>query len=163
VPEEKPYNPFVIDENDIGGEWLRQPKLMRKAGHTEADAQHEYNQAKSRVEVVRARLWLAIRKNPLAYELREKPTEEDVKAAVFAHDDYQQAVREMNDAKHYADLCSADTVAMIDRRKALERRVELLSLNYFSEKEPHAPTEEARDLIDSHRKHSIRGGGDDSH
>jgi hypothetical protein len=140
-------NPFDIDENDLATEWRRQPGLSREAGAAEADARHAHAQAKARLAVVEARLRLAVRRNPGKYGLPEKPTVDAVNDTVTLEDDYAAAVRAVDEAKHAVDLLSTNTVAMVDRRKALENLVQLLSLNYYAEQEPKAKTLAARDEI----------------
>ncbi len=155
-------NPFVIDEGDLGGEWLRQAQLMRQVGRTEADAKHESAMAKVNLEVVAARLTIAIRNNPGEYDLNDRPNKEQVEAAVTLQPEYQKAQKQYLEADHYAALCHADTTAMIDRRKALENRVELLKLNYYSEDaEPVARSPEGRQIAKTLRQKSTRGGGFD--
>lgn len=154
-----PANPFLIDDSDLVEEWGRQPGLMRRAGHDEAEARHLYNQAEARKKVVWARFYLAIRSDPTKFDLREKPTTDEIEAAVELEKDYQKVVAEVNQLKYELDLATADTTAMIDRRKALERKVELLSLNYHSEREPRPVSAAARDEIESRIRKRSRGGG----
>lgn len=127
---------FTIDPHALHRELLRQPGLTRDAGNREADARHAYDQAKARLAVVEARLALAIRRNPGNYDLREKPTVDEVNAAVLLQQQHADAVKALSDARYAMDICSTASVAMVDRRKALERLVELLQLDYYAEREP---------------------------
>lgn len=155
------HNPFIIDLNDLAGEWQRQPGYSRDAGRREADARHAHTCAKAELSVIDARLYLAIRSDPEAYDLRDKPTKDEIEAAVSVHGDHIAAVTRVNRAQYEWDIAKADTVAFIDRRKALENEVELIALNYFSETEPRAASESARRVIDSRRRANTLGDGID--
>ncbi len=154
-------NPFVIDLNDLAGEWQRQPKHSRDAGVREADARHEHTQAKAALAVVAARLYLRIRSDPEGYDLRAKPTKDEIDAAVTVHEDHLAAVHRVNEAQYVWDLAKADTVAFIDRRKALENEVELLALNYRSETEPRVLSEDAGRVLARRQRGRTYGEGID--
>ena len=132
----KRMDPFQIDPHKLHEELLRQLGLTRDAGKQEADARHVHDQAKARLAVVEARLSLAIRTNPGKFNLREKPTVDEIGAAVLLQPEHDKATRELSDARYGMDICSTASVAMVDRRKALECLVRLLELNYYSEREP---------------------------
>ena len=160
----EPVDPseYDIDPARLDRELLRQPGLTRRAGSPEADARHAYMQAKSRLDVVKARLTLAVRRQPSKFGLRDKPNEAEVDAAVMLEQDYQNAVRAVNEAKFALDVAAADSNAMLDRRKAIEGLVDLLSLEYWSEREPRAATAGGRDRMDDQRRRATRGGGYES-
>ncbi len=160
MPRRDENNPFVIDENDLDGEWIRQAQLTRKAGHAEADAKHDLNLANANMDVTEARLALKIRNDPGKYDLSDKPSIPEVKASVICQPEYQEATNRVIKARYEADIAEADVRAMVDRRKALERLVELLQINYYSEREPQA-SPEARQQMSERRKKSVRTGSDD--
>ena len=149
---------FTIDDRHLDREWLRQPGLTRDAGHAEADAMHKKNQAEARLAVVGAQLRLKIRDNPTAFGLRSKPNNDDIDAAIILEDQYQDALADVNTAKYELDIRKAHSEAMLTRRKALERRVELLSIEYYAENmaEPHAQTPAARETIERQRRAAVR-------
>ena len=160
MSEQQRQNPFVIDNDRLDQEWLRQPQLTREAGRREADARHEHAMAKARLDVVTARLSTEIRRTPGKFGLPDKPTVGQVEAAVTVQKDYADAVDAVNLAKRDMDYAAADTAAFLDRRKALERLVELLALDYWAEREPRAQSQKARELADDVRKRSARQGID---
>ena len=55
----------------------------------------------------------------------------------------------------------AETLAMIDRRKMVERYVELMALDYFAEKEPHVRGQ-ARQRLEDLSRAAVRGSPDDT-
>lgn len=131
-------SPFDIDARRLDKMWIEQPKLARAAGVREADARHAHAQAKARLDVIGAQLTLEIRKNPGAHDLRDKPTTDEIAAAVTVDKRYQDALTALNRRKYELDVATADTTAFVDRRKALERLVELTALEFHSEREPRA-------------------------
>lgn len=143
------HNPFEIDPHALHVEWLRQAGLTREAGRREADARHVYAQAKARCEVVAARIKSLIRRSPGRYDLPDRPTIDQVESTLLVLPEYQQVLEEVNLAKRDLDYATADTVAYVDRRKALEGLVELLRLDYYSERgEPRPATAAGRELIE---------------
>ncbi len=150
-------NPLDINEAALDREWLRQAQLSRAAGEREADARRVHDLAKAKLAVVHARLSLAARKNPGVFGLREKPNADEIDAAVIVHEEYQVVQNMLIEARHDLDLAAAYNVAMIDRRKALERLVELFALNYFSDQEPRASSDNIRDRVrDAERREARR-------
>ena len=154
-------NPFQIDNARLDDEWRRQPGLSREAGRREADAKHAHAQARARLAVTAARMSLAIRKAPEKFGLRERPNNDEVAAALEVSPEYQDAVREVDEAKLAEDYAKADTVAFVDRRKALENLVELLRLDYFAEQEPRPLSAETRRRMTDPRTERFDQRGDD--
>ena len=149
-------DPFQIDPHALDRELLKQPGMTRDAGEAEADARHAHDQAKARLAVTEARLALAVRKNPSRYDLRDKPTVDEIEAAVVCTKEYQDAQREVIEAKYRLDVRAAHAMAQIDRRKAVERLVDLIALNYYAEREPKPHTEGGREQAAEVRRREIR-------
>lgn len=150
-------NPFEINPNNLDGEWIRQPGLSRAAGRREADARHAASQAKARLAVVGARLARSIRGAPEKFGLPDRPTIDAVAATVEVQPEYQQAVKDLDDAELAVAYAKADTTAFVDRRKALENLVELLRLDYFSEQEPKPLSGETRRRMADTRDRPLSG------
>lgn len=143
-------SPFAIDPARLDRELLRQPQMSAAAGRREAQARHEHAQAKARLGVAEARLKaqeararIAIRAAPTNYGLMEKPTVDDVLAAVAIHDWVQTAQAaveaatvEVAEALFAVEVAKADVTAYLDRRKSIEGMIELLQLDYWAEREP---------------------------
>jgi hypothetical protein len=149
-----------VDPNNLDDEWRSQPGLSRNAGRREADARHAHAQCKATLSVVAARMALAVRRAPEKFNIREKPTVDEVNAAVELTPEYQQAVKDVDDAQLAWDYAKADTVAFVDRRKALENLVELLRLDYYSEQPPRPLSPETAQRMGQSRRENIRRAGD---
>lgn len=148
-------DPFVIDPGRLDAEWLEMARFARRAGVAEADARHAHSQARARLDVCEATLVVDIKRNPAKYGV-EKPTEKLVEALVVLAPEHQKLTDELFAAQRLLDLCRTDVTACVDRRKALERLVELLSINYFATAEPRAAAGPARDAMDSRRRRDVR-------
>ncbi len=131
-----PSNPLEIDRNALDREWQRQPGRARQAGVREADAKLAHNRASSALKTTRARLYLAVRSAPGAHGLRDKPTIDEIDAAVEVHPEHVLAVELVHTTAYAVDVAKAETTAYVDRRKALENLVELLQMDYVTTQEP---------------------------
>lgn len=160
MAEPENTDPFKIDEHHLDREWITQAQFARRAGRAEADARHEHAQAKTRLDMCAAGLLLDIRRNPEKYGIAGKPTEAMVDATVILQPEHIQLTSALHAAKRMLDYRTADTTACVDRRKALERLVELLSISYYAEAEPRAATPVAREKMDARRRRSIREDSD---
>lgn len=145
-------SPFDIDPSRLDKELLKQPRMSRAAGRAEAEARHALGQANARLDVVKARLYLAVRNNPANFQLRDKPTVDEVEAAVKVNGVYEKAVQDVTEAQFAVDVAKADSVATLDRRKVLENLVELLALDFHAEREPRAHSAAGRDRADELRR-----------
>ena len=154
-------SPFTIDVARIDQEIIRTPQLTRKAGVREAEARHELAQANARLAVTAAKRRQKIRADPPAFGLREKPNNDEVEMALQLDSLYQEAIKEVNQMEFAVGVAKAETLAMIDRRKMVERYVELMALDYFAEKEPHVRSQ-ARQRLEDLSRQAVRGSPDDT-
>jgi len=146
---------FTIDEGNLHGEWLKQPSLTRKAGVRVADAKHAVSQAKAAHAVALAEAARRIRRDPEKYGLKSKPAEDAIKSAAILDPDARAALDAVHDAEHALDVCEAESAAMSDRRRALERLVELLAIDYYAE--PRAKGPVGREVVANGNKAAARG------
>ena len=152
---------FQIDPRRLDEEILNQARATRAAGVRAADAKHAASQAKSKLDVTEARLRFQAKRFPDRFDLPDKPTVQDVAASVQMHKEYQSAEQELLKAKWEQDLADADVSAHIDRRKMIERYVELLQIDWRSEMEVKGSTPEVRGRVDEVRRRAVRGSPDD--
>jgi hypothetical protein len=125
-------NVIDIDQTQLDVEWIRQPKMMRRAGKKLAKARLAYNESKADVDLVEADMTLKIKQSPEDYGL-EKPTEKAVDAAVITSKQYQRAVRLMNKKKYEVDVLESYCTALDHRKRALEGCVQLLGMDLRAE------------------------------
>lgn len=130
--EEKEYEQdLAIDPMLLDEEWLKQPGLFMKYSVLAAEAQKRRDQAKEKLDVVRAELDHKIRIEPEKYGL-DKSTDKAVEATIPTQQEYRDASRELVDASFEVNIVQSAVRAFDHRRSALENEVKLWLGSYFS-------------------------------
>lgn len=127
-------DPYCLDED-----WLKQSGLFMKYSVMAADAQKRRDQAKEKLDVVKAELDRSIRENPginNKYKL-EKITEAVVTSTILVQPEYKVASDELIEANYELNILQSAVRAFDHKRAALENEVKLWLGSYFSgPKEP---------------------------
>src|ERR1044072_3017360 len=154
-----PKTDLSINPDNILEEAFRHPRVAFHYTERMADLAKEVRDAESNLKLVESELVLDMRRNPVSYDLGEKPTDKTVEAAAKAHPDYDKEVQKLSDLER--DLATAKNYvsALVDKRRALELAVELMKINYHAEM-PIIGTE-AREAIAAHNKKGARAASDD--
>lgn len=158
MPEQHPLD---IGEN-LWNEWKRQQSLTRAAGRSKADAKHALSQAKAKLKVLGARLKREVRTDPQKFGLDPvtfrdgKITVDAVNAAVEINGEYREQEAQIRRLEWEEDICGVEVAANVDRRKALENLVQLLSIEYHSEREPKPLSPAAAEELKNREKRAIR-------
>lgn len=152
----KGSNAVDIDENNLVTECLDHPRATLDAHEDEADAKHELAKANERLAVTEADLQLSVRETPEKFNLPKDMKEAGIKAAVMLHKDYRTAVQEVNDAQHRVHLCTAMVKGLEDKRRMIERIIELKQIDYWSEPRPRGT--ESRAAVANGTKEVVRTG-----
>ncbi len=143
---------LTIDLNRLEEECANQPKLFFKWASQLSDARQLVDEAKNEMEVTKADLNLAIRANPSKFGI-EKSTEKSIDAAVLSHSQYEGAFNKHLQAKHKLDIVQAMVTAFDQRKRMLEKEVDLHGQKYFAK--PYVPSE-TQESIDDLNKASAR-------
>jgi anaerobic selenocysteine-containing dehydrogenase len=146
---------FVIDKNNLGNEWLRQPILYLKYSQKAADAHRDVDECKNTLEITRAEMSIRMRKDPEKYDL-VKVTETALSSAVDISEDVKNSQADLIEARHDYEVLQAAVGAMEHRKKALESYTSLFLAGYFGD--PKAKQGES-DAVDEMRKREIRRKG----
>jgi hypothetical protein len=147
---------LAINLNELEVEWTEQPKLYFKWARKLAVARQTFDEKKAALELAVADLDASIRANPDKYELGEKVTEASIKNAILAQEEYTDAVAAVNDARYDVNVLEAGVQALEHRKRALEKCVDLLAMEYFSV--PRAKGENGRAAKRKLEQGSARGG-----
>ncbi len=131
-----------IDEHRLDKEWVEQPERYHVVAREQADAQSKVDLAKSRVEFVKGKLYKEIAAQPQDFGLA-KATEASVNAAIATHPEYVKAVEEAHEAKHRAHILTTVVTAFDQRKRALEKLVDLKLADYFSQPTAKSDNKEA--------------------
>lgn len=157
---------FDIDKNRLDDEWLNQPKRyfewavqLEDARADIDDAKREYDVTKTEFDEVKAKVELDIRNDPDDYHL-PKVTDKSIAAVVLMQLDYKEAEdslykaqERIDTAKHRAGILQAVVSALDQRKKALEKLVDLHGQKYFAT--PRA-SENSAEVVDGMTKRAIR-------
>ncbi len=120
-----------IDLEHLEDEWVKQPGLVAKFGELAADARQEFDEAKRRLDVVKADVGKKIREDPDEYGL-SKSTVDAVNAAIILQPEVEEAEQDVINARHEFNVYEAMMTALDNRKKALEGVVYLHGQSYFS-------------------------------
>lgn len=141
-----------IDLNKLEEEWQDQATQVYHFACRAADAQRDLDQAKSRLDIARAKADSAIRKDPESFGI-SKATVDSVRAGVEKHPEVTAAVSAVGEAKHSLSVMQAACNALEHRKRALTMQVELLKINYWNTGDTSSPN------FDDDKKRSIRSKG----
>lgn len=121
----------MIDPDSLDVEWLEQPRLMIRYSQVLAEAKRTYEEAKQRLDVIKADMDKSVRKSPENYGL-EKVTETAIQSAISASGPVQQAQANVVDAAYDMNMAQGAVIAIQGRKDALENLVRLHGQQYFA-------------------------------
>jgi hypothetical protein len=120
-----------IDETALDVEWLQQANLMYKYARHQAETKKAMDEAKERLDFIRAKLEMDIRANPENYGL-SKVTESAIASTILLQPEYHEASKKYVEARYENDMAVAAVRAIDQKKTALENLVKLLSVSYFA-------------------------------
>ncbi len=148
-----------LDIHRLEEEWVAQDNMAREHGDAYSAAQYTFRKAETEVEIckaelkeVAARVDLAIRKAPEAFNV-SKPTDKAVESRILIHEDYLEARGRLFDAMKKKDRAERDRdmakvaydTVVFQRKPALENLVSLWQGTYFvTPNLPHKLTRDRR-------------------
>lgn len=133
----------TIDIGALDTEWLEQPKLYHKWAGKLAEARLREDEAKQRLELIKANLDKQIREDPDGFELL-KITEASVAATILKQPEHKKAQKAVNQCRYITNMVQAAVSTLDHRRRALENLVMLHGRDYFSK--PTVPEGEAENF-----------------
>lgn len=133
-----------IDPDALDVEWLRQSELMLKYTKHAAEMKKEMDDAKERVEMIRASIDNSIRLDPTRYRL-EKITEGAIQSKIIEEPHYRAEVEKFSAAKYEYEIAQAAVRAFDQKKTALENLVRLLGVSYFAG--PQAPRDLSKEAL----------------
>lgn len=133
-----------IDEDDLAGEWTRQPGAYLRTAMRRAQAERDEASAKAALEECYATISKDVRENPEKYRVA-KLSNEVVENVVLTHKDYKEKVKAHIEAQYLSSLLKAACSALEHKKKALEDLVYLLGQGIHAT--PRARTEDRKKVI----------------
>lgn len=122
---------IVIDENRLELEWKKQSQNYLTISKEAAHADTEAKRSKENLEVVKAELYLSIRKQ--MEEEGEKVTEAILDSKIKRHESYKDAMSQYLNDNHAAQILKSAVQAFDHKKSALENLVKLKLAGYYSE------------------------------
>jgi hypothetical protein len=136
---------YEIDLYRLDEAWVSQVRLYHHFALKLADAQADWDRAKAATELAWAELAQDVRRNPTKYGA-PKTTEDAVKEIVQMQREYQHAVAAEIDARHAVEVLRAAMGTLDNRKKGLEKAVDLFLSDYFAE--PRKPAGAGREAAE---------------
>ena len=149
------YEDLKIDRYNLEKELVRQPQLFMEWALKAAIASVDREDAKNRVELIRAEIDKKIRSNPEEYGISEsKSTDRAIKLAVENHRRvkkfYKKYLKKLRDEK----ILNEAKTAFNHRKKMLESLVSLNIQLHFSE--PKVPVEKKEMMYQDSRRSMLK-------
>lgn len=133
-----------VDEDDLAGEWVRQPGNYLTTAIKLAKAEREEASAKAALEEKFATLSKAVRQNPEKYRVT-KIVNEVVENEVLTNKDYLALQKVHIQAAYLVKLLKAATGTLEHKKKALENLVYLAGQGMHAA--PKARTEDRKKIV----------------
>jgi hypothetical protein len=128
---------------------LGQADLMLKYTKHCADMKKEVDDAKEKLDLLKAEIEMDVRANPDKYNLA-KPTEAGIQSTILLQEKYQEQSKKYSQARYEYDV-SVGAVRAIDQKKtALENLVKLLAASYFAG--PQSPRNLYQEQLDATKR-----------
>ncbi len=127
-----------IDKFSLDEEWLRQPMLIYQWSKDYAEALAVRDKTKQLVELIKAESDLAIRKNPERFGL-EKATDKAVENAIITVPEYQEALKQHQQAMYDVNILSGGIEAINHKKSALDNLTRLFLSGYWAEARSASP------------------------
>ena len=143
-----------IDQYRLVDEWVDQPSRYNHYARELANARREVDEAKAELELTKAEVAADIRAAPENYGMA-KATEASVAECSITQRPYKLALATYNDARHKVGLLEAAVEGLQQRKRALEKIVDLHGQQYWAQ--PKAKGEEAKEVLETAEKRAIRG------
>lgn len=121
-----------IDPNNLEKEWLEQPSLYVYYAEAHADALHQRDLAKSRMDYTYSKLYSKVKKD-WDKHFDSKPTESALKEYILKNATFKKAEKVLINAARDANILAGAKTAMDHRKRALENLVSLRISGFHSD------------------------------
>lgn len=153
--EDLPDSFHEIDEDDLAGEWRRQPQSFLQVMMKKAEAEKAKATAKARMEECYATLSTAIRGDPAKFRVT-KVTESTVDEVVVTNQQYKVMQKAYIDAVYLCDLLDGAAKTLEHKKKALENLVYLLGQGIHAAPKVPNGSSAAKELRDQEMRQSAK-------
>jgi len=143
---------FDIDKNCLDEEWINQPKRFFNMSLQLEDARDELRTAETELKLIEAEVGLDIREKPEKYDLT-KLTENLINSKITNSAQYQDAQTDIANLRYKVGVLQAAVTSLDQRKRALEKLVDLHGQKYFAT--PRA-SEQSKEAVSNIEKQAAR-------
>lgn len=141
-----------IDEHNLDKECIKLPTDYLRAAHQSAEYKRDLDELEAELKVVQSEMGMKVRDHPARFGL-EKVTETALPSVVITTKEYQDKLREVQRARHQAELAQAVVWALEHKKRTLTLLVELHGMGYFSNPKV---SERGREAVEEMTKTKVR-------
>ena len=142
-------NVLIVDLNNLELECSQQPRLFIRFARIVADQQDQADQLERQMKVLEAELDLEIRSNPKEYSI-EKITEKAITATILTSQETKDLYTKTAEAKHKLKIAQAMIAALDQKKRMIEKAVDLHGQQYFAK--PYVPNKTALAVCELDKK-----------
>lgn len=135
-----------INKYSLDLEFEKHPMLYHEFAMDMVEAENEKDQAKDKLELLRAQLDVQIRDNPRKFNL-EKTTEAAISSTILQNKEYIQAQEYCNGAVGNLRVLKVAVESLNQKKVALENLVKLYLGEYYSKEAPREIKENAAERV----------------
>ena len=121
-----------IDRSLLVEECEHQPKLCFQYIENLADTKKDLAEEKAELDVVKAEEELKIRTDPIEFGLKEKPTETSIKTVLVLNERIREHESIIRGLQHSVDILAGAVTAIDQRKRMLEKMVDLHGQQYYA-------------------------------
>jgi hypothetical protein len=151
-------NELLIDRNKLDEEFERQARLYGRAANRAVKLQLRLDEAETALEVLEADVELKIRASPSMFSM-DKVTDKSVAAKLATLGEVIETKKEVNQAKYRLGLARAHVQALDQKKRALEKMVDLWLAEYWAE--PRTGSAKFKDRVAHAGKRKARRSDED--
>lgn len=145
---------IIINEHQLDKEWTKQAQNFLTISKEAAEADSEAKRSKENLEVVKAELYISIRKK--MEEEGEKVTEAILDSKIKIHSDYKDAMSLYLNEQHAAQILKSAVQAFDQKKSALENLVKLKLAGYYSEPKDANMQDEVSQIAGQRQKDKLK-------
>jgi len=151
MPEIRNYLVDIeVDRDNLESEWMEHPSIYVYYSDAYAKAEERRDDLKLDLEVVDAKLDLAIRKNYEMFGFEEKPTETAIKKKITISEKHVKASKALNKANRIVNSMKGIKTGFEHKKHALGNLVALKIGGFYSE--PRNMVKDVKKLAGSHKQ-----------
>lgn len=146
---------MTIDPDALDVEWIEQPRLMLRYAKHASEMKREVEQAKEKLDIIRADLDKKIRIAPEKFGI-VKLTESVISSTIITQEEFKTGNEEFLEVAYEANMAQGALRALEGKKAALENLVKLHGQQYFAG--PSVPRDLSKEWEQHERQKKVDAG-----